>query len=371
MKVHSFLKLALFTIFIYCKPSVVDYIKKAKKALSQEDARLAGFYFQKAYETSLDKSFFILDRQESFSDLEVSYDHHHLAAIRNLDKDSEFFYYDLKNREEIKRDLDGNIKAVDISSRGSYLTFLISFMNKADQEECFIQIWDRKRDRFIKTVKNIFCSSKPATSELGEVLFVQDSQIKIIYLSEEKTNDERISVAKIPKSLVPKEASMAWFTFSSEDHPFMTYGIAGSYHLYDLSNRSLKLISKRGSIYKIYFIDAQPYPGIITGGAGKYQINFFRKGRYENVVQRRSMGAWKGIAFIDQNSFYFIESDRLHSHRNREEALFFLAQEVFVGPKGEAVFLSPLGTPMIFDGPAINKLSQTIFNKTLDLNELN
>ena len=372
-KTKLFLRPVLLLFLISCAPSVTDLVRKAKEALSDEDAYLAEYYFQRAYESSLDESLFIIDRRENFSDLLVSHDRYHLVATRNLDEGSEFFYYDFKTKEGTYKSLEGQLRIADISSRGSYLTFLTFSMKKNVQKKtCSFEIWNQPKDEFLRKIEGVSCASRPATSETGEILFVQDGQIKMLQIRQGQIKNEYVPIAKLPKSPVSGELSQAWFTFSFEGHPFMTYGIAGSYHLYGLSKKQLRLISKRGSSYKIFFIGTQSNPGIITGGAGKYKINFFSRTRYENILYKRSIGTWKDIAFIDKNQFYYIKSDRLYSRRDqKEKALLFLAEKIFIGPGEEAVFLSSLGTPMFFDNPTISRLSRTIFDKVLDINELN
>ena len=121
---------------------------------------------------------------------------------------------------------------------------------------------------------------------------------------------------------------------------------------------------------KSFFIQANSQPGVLTGGASQQRITFFYPNHYNRVFKKYPLATWKDSSFLKKDHYYFIESNRLNLSKNNEVTqLPFLAKEVFVRSDGSALFLSAIGTAMQYNGTLPDKLSQTIFDKALDIDE--
>ena len=363
--------LSLIFCLSFCYPQPGDYVRKAKYALEDENAILAVYYFQKAYEASLEDSFFIADKDEVFSKMKLSNDQNHLILVTTGKNESKFIYRDLKKDEEFTDSVAGVIKQIYISVQGSYILFT---SQKYQDQNCYLCIYDTLDYKQVYQIENISCKDHSAVSQKGIVLFMQEEKIKFLDLRK-IVNANNISYPEIWTSKSPdkpfkKEKAKVFFAFSTDDKPFMSYGIAGRYKLYNLSNHSLKLITKEASLSKIFFIQKNNQPGVLTGGASQQRITFFHPDHYNRVIKKYPLATWKDSSFFKANYYYFIESSRLHVKKNNKiTQLPFLAKEVFARSNGSVFFLSAIGTAMQYNGKLPNKLSQTIFDKALDIDE--
>ncbi len=355
-----------------CNNKPGDYIRKAKKALENENAPKAVFYFQKAYESSLDKSFLLLSKIDRFSKMEVSGDKKHIVLLKSSKNTSKFVYkvFDGGNStQEVWENLEGEVKHSFVSFDGSYVLFTVTSSKKSI---CKLIIWRASDNKFIKTINNLSCENRAAISSRGLVLFMKGNKIWSLHLSHSSTMNTPIAlwVRQTPDKPFKNQRAKATFSFSSNALPFMTYGIAGTYKLYNLANRSLILLTKRAGYYQIFFTQRESYPGVITGGASQRKFTFFHFNYPNRIIKQYDISTLMGISFVKQNEYYSIESNRLYLTKNgKSTALPFFVKNIFAKENGGAFFLSSIGTPLHYEGIPPNRLSRTIFTKILEIEE--
>ena len=374
MRIQSFfLVFLIFSLLHFCREGPADHIRKAKKALKNEDTSLAISHFQKAYESSLEDALFLVSKDDHFSEMEVSGDQKHLLLVSAAKEESEFIYKKFHDNdesyEEISDHLDGEIQHACISFYGNYVLFVVSLPDKAD---CTAVIWESQHDRFIKTIPNLSCPDRPAVSSEGVVIFMRGD--RIWYLELKGPSGEASGVLpwvdKVPDKPVPKQPAKASFAFAPDGSPFMTYGGAGTYKLYKLANKSLGLLSKQASHYKIFFIQDTAQPGVITGGASQQKLTFLNPDQPNLITKSYDVSAVKGISFVEEDHYYFIRSNRLYLFKNGESIpLPFLARKVFARKSGNVFFLSSIGTAMRYDKALTSRISRSIFKRLLDIEE--
>ena len=378
MRLESFFLSLVLCIIIssvsHCKKNPGDYIRKAREALEDENTSKAVFYFQKAYESSLSDRFFLLSRDTQFSQIEVSNSRRHLVLVQPSDKKSKFVYKVLHRNgdsEEIWENVKGVIKHSHISSNGKYVLFVVSqLIVETDEQLCKLIIWKASKNEFIEIIRNLNCENRPAVSSQAEVLFMKKNEIWFWRRSGLPNGKRELWVNKTPDKPFKHQKAKAFFSFSAKNSPFMTYGTAGTYKLYALAHHNLQLLTKKSSYYKIFFMPKSPNPGVITGGASQQKFTFFHPRYHNQIIKEYSISVLKDISFVNENEYYFIESERLYQTKEGKSiALPFFAKNIFVNDRGGVFFLSSIGTFLHYEGILPNKLSQNIFTKTLDIEE--
>ena len=374
MRIQKFFLVFLIFLFLhFCREGPVEHIRKAKKALKNEDTSLAILHFQKAYESSLEDAFFLVPKDDHFSEMEVSGDQKHLLLVSAAKEESEFIYKSFHDNdehyEEISDHLDGEVRHAYISFYGNYVLFVVSLPDKAD---CTAVIWESQHDRFIKTIPNLSCLDRPAVSSGGVVIFMRKN--RIWYLELKGPSGEASGVLpwvnKVPDKPVQKQPARASFAFAPDGSPFMTYGGAGNYKLYKLANKSLGLLSKQASHYKIFFIQNEAQPGVITGGASQQKLTFLNPDQPNRITKKYDFSAVKDISFVEEDQYYSIRSNRLYLFKSGESIpLPFLAQKIFARKNGDVFFLSSIGTAMRYGKALTNEISRSIFKRILDIEE--
>ncbi len=361
----------LYSVVLGCKPGPEEYILKAKEALNDQNPLLAIKYFHEAYEISLDKKFFLTDREKKFSNLYLSQNKKHLILLQNLNNSSSFIYRDLskQNKKEIEEDIDAKTIHLNVSPKGTYILFVL----RSDQKgKCDLNIWEVSKRDFIDPKIRVDCIDQPAISDEGYVLYKERKHIMFLDIKKSLLKPE-MWTSRTPDIIYKKQTAKASFYFSPKNRPFLTFGKAGLYKLYDLSNRGLKLINKNLARGKIYFKKNMDHSGAIIGGAGKYSLSFFDPNFVGRVIKSYKLGIWKDISFINEGHYFFIQSGRIHEHNdeftNKTRELPFFAKNIFADEKGNLFFLSILGTPMRYKGETISQLNMKIFDKIIDLQE--
>ena len=347
---------------------------RPKKALKNEDTSLAALYFQKAYESSLEKIFFLFSKDDHFSEMEGSGDQKHLVLVKNLRSSSEIVYKKFHDSndpyEEISSHLDGEIKNTYVSFYGRYVLFVVS---SAGKDDCDLILWEIKRDQLTKVLSHLSCLDRPAISRDGTIIFMRGNRIWYVEWdsSSQEVSKARLWVNKTPDKPFPRQQAKASFAFSPDRSPFMTYGMAGTYKLYKLADQSFRLLTREASHYKIFFIPRGINPGVIIGGASQQQLIFFNSNEPYRVIKKYNVSNLEDISFVKEDRYYLVQSNRVYlSKRGESTPLPFLARKVFAQKNGGAFFLSSIGTPMRYDeGSSTNRLSKSIFKRALDIEE--
>ena len=241
----------LCSVILGCKPGPEKYILKAKEALNEQNPFLAIKYFHEAYEISLDKKFFLTDREEKFSNLYLSQNKKHLILLQNSDDSSSFIYRELskQDKEEIEEDIDAKTIYLNVSPEGRYILFVLGSDQKG---KCDLNIWEVSKRDFIDPKIRVDCIDQPAISDEGYLLYKEKEHTMFLDIKKSLLKPE-MWTPKTPDIIYKKQTVKASFYFSPKNRPFLTFGNAGLYKLYDLSNRSLKLINKNLSRGKNIF----------------------------------------------------------------------------------------------------------------------
>ncbi len=362
----TFLGLILSIIAYIARPSTTSYLRKAKNALNKEDQISASINFQKAYKTSLDKSFFLADRDILFSHLLMSYNKKVLAAI-TAKSSSLYFFHLLENEKNILPLEIGKVKHINISPSGNYI--LLTSQHK-DKPFCSLFIAHLfTQEKFLH--ENIIdCDTIPAISNAGDIVFTQNNQISILKDLQDIEQKKQISSHKLQKVYKHIPAKFH-FTYTFKNQLFLLYGNAGHYLLYHFNNNgTYNLMSKSVATPKIFFIGKSDTPHVITGGASQYNLIFFASQygkEYKKVAKLPSM---HNITFMNKQIYYFILRKRIFkfdkANKSNPVSLPFLAKELFVGVDQTLYFLSAMGSIMRYQGKMPNSLSMHIFKQVLN-----
>ncbi len=148
----------------------------------------------------------------------------------------------------------------------------------------------------------------------------------------------------------------------------MIYGAAGSYRLYQLSEK-MKLVSKDIAASRLYLVSETRIPGVFVGGAGAHQFVTLNP-KDSQIGKRMKAKVWGDAAFVNDRQYYYIE-DGVLAFRDgaKETELPFWAEQLAIGVKDELLFLSSTGSAMRYQQKMPPGESLKIYNKAVEIDD--
>ncbi|MDH5720530.1 MAG: hypothetical protein OEZ13_07885 [Spirochaetia bacterium] len=376
-----------FSLFFFCSPSTEDYILKAKTELAKENSINAFRYFQKAYESSLPDEYFLLDRDRSFSTFALSAKREHAIFLEEKEnkkgKINQFEIIDFVNDERFGAEIKGEVYSLSLSPSGKYAVFLtdpdanknlmlkstVENENEDDEKKCAILIWDIAKEEY-HPIENLplNCREKPAVSDFGLILFVQDE--KIMAYDIKKNPYVRQYIENSLDKTLNDITNLGSVFYSASNTPYLLYGNFGTYTLYSIKDKNIQKITDKASFNKVYFLVSEEHIGVFTGGASEHKIDFFSNDSKNSLYQIETQ-SWKDAAFISPEHYYFLKKNRLVEAKNAGIAeIPFWATKIYAGKSTEIYFLSSLGTAMKYAGKKPPPDSVVIFKTANELDEI-
>lgn len=352
-----------------CGPSPEKYIEKSQQALAKEDYDSALLFMKNAYEISLPKEFFITDRKRSFSFLQASYNGERVLLVeRKLAKNAydttKVYAINRSKKEEKKKSIPGKIRDINLSPDGNTAVFL----QQPDEsiKKCNIWLWQIDKNE-IREVSYSHCVTKPAVKNDGTVWYLRLDQIHIF--NPETSKDTLFNQGRKPEKSAKKFPAYAYFYASPDNKVWLIYGAAGSYRLYQLGEKALKLVSKEIASSKLYLVSENKIAGVFIGGAGSHQ--FVTLDPKDSKINRRMKAkVWSDAAFVSNGEYYYIEDGVLAYRKgDKETELPFWAEQIAVGTKNELLFLSSTGSAMHYANVMPPAESIKIYNKAVEIDD--
>lgn len=351
-----------------CGPTPEKFIEKSQAALAREDYDAALLYMKNAYELSLPKDFFITKRDLSFSFLRASHDGQKILLVER--KTAKKVYdsvrviaIDRAADRQVKNSLSGKIRDVNYAPDGSHAVFLQQ--PAANAKECKIWLWRIGPDK-ISEIGITHCVTKPAVKNDGTVWYLRNDQIHVF--DPQSGKDVLFNKGLKPEKSAKKFPAYAYFFAAPDNKVWMVYGAAGSYRLYQLSER-MKLVSKEIASNKLYLVAESRIPGVFIGGAGAQQFVTLNP-KDSQIGRRMKAKVWGDAAFVNDKAFYYIE-DGVLAYRNgsTETELPFWAEQLAIGVKDELLFLSSTGTALRYNHKKPPAESLRIYNKAVEIDD--
>jgi WD40 repeat protein len=358
----KFISLALLFTFLMinnCTPSVERYKNKARKALQKEDSPKALEYLQMAFEESLDDEFYPVGKRHNYSGLYVSVNRNKLVLTENQPSKSKSYFtvFEAAKNDDWKRRVKGYIRNVGVSPNGNYSVFNI----EGAVGNCRLELWDLQKKEQLFFSRAISCTENAGVSDTGQVIFTGAGNSVMSYDLKTNTLDEKY-IASLPEAPMKNIPARGAFQFSPGNSLYYTFGSMGLYHLYNVKNKQMNLVSKDGSYGKIFFLPGSDNPGLITGGANAHQVNFFAANASYGQNKTFPIRYWKDAVFISDREYYFIEDNRLvYVNQEKENKLSFWASVLCADAGGKIYFLSPQGKLMSYHHIDPDENSRSIF----------
>ena len=362
---------AFFALVIFhCGPTPEKLIEKSHAASAREEYEAALLYMKNAYELSLPKEFFLVDRDESFSLLRASLNGEKVYLVEKktgkkiFEKTAIYFLNrsEGKNRKKRKK-FDGKIRDLQISPNGEYAAILQQ--PTEELKECNIFVWSPDRGDVLEVGKS-HCNSKPAVKNDGSVWYLRQDQIHTYQFS---TNQSTLfNKGRKPEKTVQRFPAYAYFYASPDDALWLIYGAAGSYRLYRLDQK-IKLVSKDIASQKLYLVASIQKAGVFVGGAGVQNFVILDP-KTSSVIHSMKAKPWGDAAFLSDKDYYYIEDGVLTRRtEGKEEELPFWAEQLAIGMKGELLFLSSTGSAMHVSNIAPPAEALKIYDKAVEIDD--
>ncbi len=359
--------LLLFAVS-FCGPKPEDYLQQAREALKAENSELALLHYQKAYETSLDDDFFVYDRDDSFYLLTVSTDLDWLLLIRKLKEENKkprYFLHvkHISEDDDYEEELQNRVDQVKISPAGKYV-----LLTRRLADECELTVWNTSDEQLKKLPLTSSCENEPAISDKGQLLYMKKGKVGSYDVANQK--DTYPYLKRFPDKPLSKLPAWAYFYFSPQNIPYLTYGVGGTYKFYNLADQKLKLLSRLPSYYKLFFFAGSEHPGMIVGGAGNRKFVIHDGNTYNKVLNSFKIKKWLEAAFVNKERYFYMGGSKVISFADKKsKELPFWARQIHVDKAQNLYFLSPLGTALVYRGKSPNPKSLAIFDAGWDLYE--
>ncbi|HRP69281.1 MAG TPA: hypothetical protein PLY93_07095 [Turneriella sp.] len=361
--------IALAVFITACGPSPEKFIEKAQQALAKEDYDAALLFMKNAYEISLPKEFFITDRKLSFSFLQTSHDGKRVLLVekkltKNAYDPTKVFVIDREKEEEKKCVIHGKIRDINFSPDGTAAVFL----QQADEKskDCTIWLWQITLDK-THEVGLTHCVTKPAVKNDGTVWYLRLDQIHVF--NPTTTKDTLFNQGRKPEKSAKKFPAYAYFYAAPDDKVWMIYGAAGSYRLYQINTKTLKLVSKDIASNKLYLVAEDKIAGVFIGGAGNHEFVTLNP-KNSQISRRMKAKVWTDAAFVNKREYYYIEDGVLaHRKGDKETELPFWAEQIAIGAANELLFLSSTGSAMHYANTMPPTESIKIYNKAVEIDD--
>lgn len=351
-----------------CGPTPEKFIEKAQVALAKEDFDAALLYMKNAYELSLPKEFFLTKRDLSFAFLRASHDGQRVLLVekkapKKVYENLKVTFIDRAQDKQKRNSIAGKILDVNFAPNGLHAVFLQQAA--ANAKECKIWLWQIEKDK-VSEVGSSHCVTKPAVKDDGTVWYMRNDQVHIYNPATEK--DSLFNKGKKPEKSARKFPAYAYFHAAPDNKVWMIYGAAGSYRLYQLSDK-MKLISKEIAAHRLYLVAESRIPGVFIGGAGAQQFVTLNP-KDSQIGRRMPAKAWGDAAFVNDKAFYYIEDGAL-AYRNgsNETELPFWAEQLAIGIKDELLFLSSTGSALRYFHKKPPLESLKIYNKAVEIDD--
>ena len=348
-------------ILLSCSPGPSWYIRLAKGALADEDKYKAAFYFQRAYEVSLDDSFF-LSSDDEFSDIQISHNKKTLVLIPK--ENNSFSYLDVENNDWDEIDVSSStIKHFSVSPSGNYVVFVL----QNDNGECYFEVVDLERDNSKFYEEKIDCANNTVISDNGIILYVKDAKIMFVRAFDSLAKSSPWLKSSFPPIYKNQEPYFR-LHYSPNNIPFLVYGNAGHFYLYNIQKSRRRLLSKQVSSDHIFFKSNADTLWVITGGAGRYYLTQFSdQGR---KISSKKVGLIKKLAFSKDSSYFFTDLYCVYHYNPIEKPVVkplpFLAKNISFG-HNTLYILSDTGVVMQYKGELPGDISLKIFDKAIRL----
>ncbi len=358
----------LLLVAVHCGPTPEKFIEKSQAALAREDYDSALLYMKNAYELSLPKDFFLSTRDLSFSHLRASYDGQRVLLVekkipKKAYENTRIYAIDRQKGTQQKNAMRGKIRDVNFSPDGLQAVFLQQPTESL--KDCKIWLWQIAADKMIEAGAT-HCVTKPAAKNDGTVWYLKQDQIHVF---DSKTGKHSLFNRGLkPEKSARKFPAYAHFYAAPENKLWMIYGAAGSYRLYQLSEK-MKLVSKDIAASRLYLVSETRIPGVFVGGAGAQQFVTLNP-KDSQIGKRMKAKVWGDAAFVNDRQYYYIE-DGVLAFRDgaKETELPFWAEQLAIGVKDELLFLSSTGSAMRYQQKMPPAESLKIYNKAVEIDD--
>jgi hypothetical protein len=354
--------------FIACGPTPEKFIEKSQAALAREDYDAALLYMKNAYELSLPKEFFVTTRDLSFSHLRASHDGQRILLVEKKSpkkayENMRIYMIDREKGSQQKNSMQGKIRDVNFSPDGLQAVFLQQPTESV--KDCKIWLWQISANKMIEAGAS-HCVTKPAAKNDGTVWYMKNDQI---HTFDSKTGkDSLFNRGLKPEKSARKFPAYAYFYAAPDNKVWMIYGAAGSYRLYQLSDKT-KLVSKDIAASRLYLVAESRIPGVFVGGAGAQQFVTLNP-KDSQIGRRMKAKVWGDAAFVNERQYYYIEDGVLaYRDGSKEVELPFWAEQLAVGVKDELLFLSSTGSAMRYVQKMPPAESLKIYNKAVEIDD--
>jgi|JI8StandDraft_1071087.scaffolds.fasta_scaffold11864_2 dipeptidyl aminopeptidase/acylaminoacyl peptidase len=353
---------------VHCGPTPEKFIEKSQAALAREDYDSALLYMKNAYELSLPKDFFVTTRDLSFSHLRASHDGQRILLVekkipKKAYESTRIYAIDRQKGSQQKNTMRGKIRDVNFSPDGLQAVFLQQPTESI--KDCKLWLWQISADKMIEAGAS-HCVTKPAVKNDGTVWYMKQDQI---HTFDSKTGkDSLFNRGQRPEKSARKFPAYAHFYAAPDNKVWMIYGAAGSYRLYQLSEKT-KLVSKEIAASRLYLVAESRIPGVFIGGAGAQQFVTLNP-KDSQIGRRMKAKVWGDAAFVNDRQYYYIEDGVLaYRDGNKETELPFWAEQLAVGVKDELLFLSSTGSAMRYTQKMPPAESLKIYNKAVEIDD--
>ncbi len=351
-----------------CGPTPEKFIEKSQAALAREDYDAALLYMKNAYELSLPKEFFVTTRDLSFSHLRASHDGQRILLVEKKSPKKAFesmriYAIDRQKGSQQKNAMQGKIRDVNFSPDGLQAVFLQQPTESI--KDCKIWLWQISSNKMTEAGAS-HCVTKPAVKNDGTVWYMRNDQIHTF--DSKSGKDSLFNRGLKPEKSARKFPAYAYFYAAPDNKVWMIYGAAGSYRLYQLSDKT-KLVSKEIAASRLFLVAESRIPGVFVGGAGAQQFVTLNP-KDSQIGRRMKAKVWGDAAFVNDRQYYYIE-DGVLAYRDgtKEVELPFWAEQLAVGVKDELLFLSSTGSAMRYVQKMPPAESLKIYNKAVEIDD--
>lgn len=352
LKIARFIYLIFFvSLFAGCSIKPEEWLEKATTALKNENSEEALYYYQKAYEASLDDSFIVLDRESVFDRLQLSSDGEWLVAVRDRsigqmfveepeDGSSSMLLYEIKTEDEHHATVPDSIHYMHVSPHARF----VLLMFKQENDNCSIMAYSREQEKSLKSDILLDCNQSIAIDEKGGAYYMKDQ--KIGYYDFVNGLDTYPYLKRFPDKPISQFPAYPAIAVSADNTPFLTYGAAGRYKLYNLANKKLKLLARNVSSPRIYFTRDIQGVGVVIGGAGSYRLAYFHPTEYGKELKKYPVRRWQDVAFNTKDHYYYLQNNSYFEKKpdqKNEVELPFSITDAGVGSDSALYMLSETG----------------------------
>ncbi len=345
-----------FLFFVACAPGPDASLREAEKALKVQDSEAALTHFREAYELSLPREYFFGKRGDVFEKVIFSANHGNLAVVSEKKGNLSFTVY-RDSKKKAGFSLTALPPWISLSPSGEYAIIL----KDEKDEKCSLQLYSIQSRKKEKVSDALTCEQRPAVSDAGIAYYWEDGRIAR-YSAESGKSELYERFPDRPYKNIPAFAS---YYASPNGKIYLTYGSAGAYKLYNVTEK-LNLLRKDVSTYRIYF-DPQGNPAVIMGGAGKQKLVVLDASK-ANIDYELTEKVWEDVVLIEPQKYYFTEAGATKFFDGKESELPFWVKSLGAG-KDKVYLHSQTGRLIVWTGSRPPAESILIYNKGISVDE--